>query len=139
MEDDDPDYEVGEEEREHVRARPARSRHGGSSRSGGYGGHNELSELRDQWVRARTRLAQDIAPLRPGLDLGPSSAEYDTTGHAWVTIHRCLTSVWLFWGMQIMRVYIIGHIVLLTRGSILVTTSRPWYILVTTITCQWQQ
>lgn len=53
VEDDDPDYEVGEEEREHVRARPARSRHGGSSRSGGYGGHNELSELRDQWVRAR--------------------------------------------------------------------------------------
>ena len=55
VEDDDPDYEVGEEEREHVRARPARSRHGGGSRSGGYGGHNELSELRDQWVRARAK------------------------------------------------------------------------------------
>ena len=53
VEDDDPDYEVGEEEREHVRVRPSRSRHGGSSRSGGYGGANELSELRDQWVRAR--------------------------------------------------------------------------------------
>lgn len=52
VEDDDPDYEVGEEERERVRVRPSRSRHGGSSRSGGYGGANELSELRDQWVRA---------------------------------------------------------------------------------------
>ncbi|KAK9843428.1 hypothetical protein WJX81_001990 [Elliptochloris bilobata] len=59
VEDDDPDYEVGEEEQEHLRVRPSRSRHGGSSRSGGYGGHNELSELRDQWAQ------EEDAPVRP--------------------------------------------------------------------------
>ena len=58
-----------------MRARPSRSRHGGSSRSGGYGGHNELSELRDQWVRTQ---AQCLAFWRNGL----SAASCATSGYA---------------------------------------------------------
>jgi len=84
MDDDDPDYEVGEEERERARVRPHRGRAGGAgsagaggARSGGYGAANELSELRDQWAQeedAPVRGGRGGAPGAAGAHLGPGGA-----------------------------------------------------------------